>query len=85
FGLEPGEIPPEMCPIHEWVRVNGKQCTQTHGGTARCPICGGYMCPECHNHNVEIISRVTGYLQAVSGWNLAKQQEFEDRKRYNVR
>ncbi|MCK4458686.1 MAG: hypothetical protein KAU52_03060 [Methanosarcinales archaeon] len=32
--------------------------------------------------NVEQLSRVTGYLQAVSGWNAAKKQELEDRKRY---
>ncbi|MCK4811705.1 MAG: hypothetical protein KAS74_05485 [Methanosarcinales archaeon] len=32
--------------------------------------------------NVEQLSRVTGYLQAVSGWNAAKRQELEDRKRY---
>ncbi|MEA1869559.1 MAG: anaerobic ribonucleoside-triphosphate reductase [Euryarchaeota archaeon] len=39
-------------------------------------------CPNCGSTNVEQMSRVTGYLQAVSGWNAAKKQELEDRKRY---
>ncbi|NOQ32858.1 MAG: anaerobic ribonucleoside-triphosphate reductase [Methanosarcinales archaeon] len=39
-------------------------------------------CPNCGSTNVEQLSRVTGYLQAVSGWNAAKRQELEDRKRY---
>ncbi len=40
-------------------------------------------CPSCGSTDVEHISRVTGYLQAVSGWNSAKQQELEDRKKYS--
>lgn len=39
-------------------------------------------CPNCKSTNVEQLSRVTGYLQAVSGWNAAKRQELEDRNRY---
>ena len=39
-------------------------------------------CSNCGSENVEQLSRVTGYLQAVSGWNAAKRQELEDRKRY---
>jgi len=31
---------------------------------------------------VEHLSRVTGYIQAVSGWNEGKKQELKDRKRY---
>jgi anaerobic ribonucleoside-triphosphate reductase len=30
------------------------------------------------------ISRVTGYLQEVSGWNAGKQQELKDRARYTI-
>jgi anaerobic ribonucleoside-triphosphate reductase len=30
------------------------------------------------------ISRVTGYLQDVAGWNAGKQQELKDRVRYSV-
>ncbi|MDY6965605.1 MAG: anaerobic ribonucleoside-triphosphate reductase [Halobacteriota archaeon] len=41
-------------------------------------------CPNCGSENVEQLSRVTGYVQAVSGWNEAKKQELRDRKRYSV-
>ena len=51
---------------------------------AYCPDCGAAMCPECGCHDVAQISRVTGYLQEVSGWNIAKQQELKDRVRYNI-
>lgn len=40
-------------------------------------------CPTCESSDVDHISRITGYLQAVSGWNNAKKQELKDRKRYN--
>ncbi|MEA2045368.1 MAG: anaerobic ribonucleoside-triphosphate reductase, partial [Euryarchaeota archaeon] len=40
-------------------------------------------CPRCSSENVEQMSRVTGYIQAVSGWNAAKKQELKDRKRYS--
>jgi anaerobic ribonucleoside-triphosphate reductase len=40
-------------------------------------------CPSCGSPDVEHISRITGYLQAVSGWNNAKRQELKDRKRYD--
>jgi ribonucleoside-triphosphate reductase len=39
-------------------------------------------CSKCGTENVEHYSRITGYVQAVSGWNAAKKQELEDRKRY---
>jgi anaerobic ribonucleoside-triphosphate reductase len=41
-------------------------------------------CPNCDSENVEHLSRVTGYIQAVSGWNEGKKQELKDRKRYGV-
>ncbi|NOQ48811.1 MAG: anaerobic ribonucleoside-triphosphate reductase, partial [Methanococcoides sp.] len=41
------------------------------------------VCENCGSDNIEQLSRVTGYIQAVSGWNAAKKQELEDRKRYN--
>lgn len=40
-------------------------------------------CSSCGSNNVDYISRVTGYLQAVSGWNEAKKQELVDRKKYD--
>jgi len=39
-------------------------------------------CPNCGSTRVEHLSRVTGYIQAVSGWNEGKKQELLDRKRY---
>jgi len=72
------------CPIHQFAALKGL-CKKTTGGTARCPICGHYMCPNCNSHACDIMSRVTGYLQVVSGWNAPKKQEFEDRKRYGVK
>lgn len=32
----------------------------------------------------EIYSRVTGYYRPVSNWNKGKQEEFKERKRFNV-
>ena len=38
-------------------------------------------CPNCHSTSVEWWSRVTGYYQAVSGWNKGKKQELINRYR----
>jgi ribonucleoside-triphosphate reductase len=34
---------------------------------------------------VQHLSRITGYLQSVEGWNRGKRQELKDRKRYGTR
>lgn len=75
---------PGDCPLAIWVMYNDKKCpTNTMvSGTALCPLCGGFICPRCYAHCAEPISRITGYLSNVSGWNSAKKQEFEDRTRY---
>jgi len=39
------------------------------------------QCPSCGSSRVEWWSRVTGYYQAVSGWNKAKKKELLDRYR----
>ena len=76
---------PSECPLAVWVAVNHKKChKEMVPNTANCPLCGNPMCPDCYNHVVEQLSRVTGYLSTVSGWNEAKKQEFEDRTRYDV-
>lgn len=49
-----------------------------------CPICEQAICPECGSHDVEQISRITGYLNAVSGFNAGKAQELKDRHRENI-
>jgi len=45
-------------------------------------------CPTCQGQNktipCEVYSRVVGYLRPVSQWNLGKQQEFSDRKMFNM-
>ena len=57
-------------------------CFATHAGIATCELCGKPMCPKCHRHKVTQLSRVTGYVSSVDGWNQGKQQELKDRKRY---
>jgi len=49
-------------------------------------VSGGILdtCPACGGKNIEYLSRVTGYLQAVSGWNEAKKEELRNRHRYNI-
>ena len=76
---------PLDCPIHLWVKKYQRVCpNHTVPNTSTCPICGKSDCPDCHSHMVDIMSRVTGYMQVVSGWNVAKKQEYEDRKRYKM-
>jgi RNA polymerase subunit RPABC4/transcription elongation factor Spt4 len=68
-----------MCPLDH--------CHCNHeiiSGIEYCPLCGQAVCPECGSHDVVQVSRVTGYLQDVSGWNAGKRQELKDRMRYSV-
>lgn len=37
------------------------------------------------NQKTEIYSRVCGYFRPVADWNRGKQQEFKDRKVYQVK
>lgn len=41
-------------------------------------------CLKCGSMNVEQFSRITGYYQAVSGWNAGKVQELNDRHHYDI-
>jgi anaerobic ribonucleoside-triphosphate reductase len=69
----------KMCPLD-------RLCTCAHeitSGAHYCPECGAAICP-CGSHDVEQISRVTGYLQTISGFNAAKKQEIKDRQRYDI-
>lgn len=76
---------PLKCPLHLWVVHNKVKCRQeVVPNTMSCPICGHPCCPDCMNHNVEQLSRVTGYMSNVGSWGAAKQQEFKDRQRHNV-
>ena len=67
-----------MCPLDHC--HCGHDLITSH---AYCPVCGEAVCPECGSHDVVAISRVTGYLQDVSGWNNGKRAELKDRTRYN--
>lgn len=86
-GVENVEL---MCKIDGYsiyLKLSGKvKCRQgvVINGTDICPVCKSSMCPECFNHNCVSLSRVTGYIQDTSGWNIAKKQELIDRKRYEV-
>lgn len=76
---------PMDCPMAQWVAYNDKKCSREMvPNTETCQICGSPVCPDCLNHNVEQLSRVTGYLSTVSGWNEAKKQEFKDREHYEI-
>lgn len=57
---------------------------QIHGHIAYCEVCGHAVCPTCGCHDVAQISRVTGYLNDVAGFNEGKKQEVKDRTRYNA-
>lgn len=57
---------------------------ESHASIAFCEICGEAICPVCGSHDVVSISRVTGYLQEVNGYNAGKKQEIKDRSRYIV-
>ena len=74
---------PSKCPVQIWIEYNhttcGKDLVPT---TTYCEVCGEACCPGCHNHDCMQISRVTGYMGDVAGFNAGKKQEFKDRKRF---
>lgn len=88
-----GENKPIKCPACERTENIAEACPLEQFDNCRhdvspnieyCPICRQAVCPQCGtNHDVMQISRVTGYLQDVAGWNNGKIQELKDRKRYN--
>ena len=45
------------------------------GEQFKCPVCG---------KNTEVYSRITGYYRPIGNWNDGKQQEFKDRKEYDI-
>jgi len=67
--------------------VKDHLCTcpeDVHSGIRYCPVCGAMVCP-CGCHDVSGVSRVTGYLSDVDGWNNGKKAELRDRNRYTGR
>jgi hypothetical protein len=72
-------------PVKRACELDVPECS--HGiipKVVTCPKCGEFMCPECGCHDVEVLSRTTGYYAPVSSFGSGKQQEFRDRKRYEV-
>jgi|LGVE01.1.fsa_nt_gb hypothetical protein len=79
------ENDPTTCLLHQWVVNSRSKCKHDLVPlTAQCPLCGNPVCPDCMNHMVDQLSRVTGYMAPVSGYNAAKAQEFKDRTRHNI-
>jgi anaerobic ribonucleoside-triphosphate reductase len=78
-----------ICPICETNTAVREMCPRDHCHCSHevvetityCPDCKEPMCPTCECHDVVQISRVTGYLQEVGGWNKGKAQELKDRTR----
>jgi hypothetical protein len=86
-----GKGTPELCPdcgAPAIIQCNkDKVCRcgrEIHGGIKFCPVCGNPICPGCGSHDVLSISRITGYMQDVAGWNAGKAQELKERKRYDL-
>jgi len=76
---------PVECPVHVWVMHNHQACCKDLvGGIVNCPICNLPMCPNCSSHNVTQLSRVTGYMGDVAGWNAGKKQELKERQHHNL-
>jgi ribonucleoside-triphosphate reductase len=56
-----------------------KRCKKPqYGLLEKCPECGA------HGSDLEHWSRITGYYQEVSGWNIGKIAELHDRRRYQA-
>lgn len=80
-GLCPkcGRVVKEMCPKDRLDCICGKDIHET---IAYCETCGEAICPGCGCHDVFVVSRITGYLSELDGWNEGKKAEFKDRVRY---
>jgi len=78
-------------------KLTKRIASQTHVGyyaytkdLTICNSCGKVTspilktCPYCGSAEVEWWSRVTGYYQAVSGWNMGKRAELQNRHRYII-
>ena len=72
---------PTQCPVHIWVEHNRKACCRELVANIKyCDVCGEACCPDCMNHSVQQLSRVTGYMGAVDGWNAGKKEELKNRR-----
>lgn len=71
------------CPNHT-LATTRPPCMTTISGIAHCSLCGQPCCPVCGRHTASQLSRVTGYISNVGGWNEGKQQELKDRRHYGL-
>ena len=59
------------------------------GAEKVCPDCGCDMVAKCPEDgcdaNVEVYSRIVGYLRPTSTWNPGKKQEFKERETFAIR
>ncbi len=39
----------------------------------------------CCNKETQVYSRVVGYIRPIDNWNVAKKEEFEQRKTYKIK
>lgn len=87
-GLVIEENPCPVCgskTVEPMCEVDHVHCSHAViNGIAYCPKCKQPCCPVCFSHDVVQISRVTGYMSEVSGWNRGKQQELKDRRHYEI-
>ena len=73
------ETPEIMCPLD-----HPCTCLQViNEGLRYCPMCREPICP-CGSHDCTQVSRVTGYMADVGGWNNGKRQELKDRSRWLI-
>jgi len=91
--LAEDELIDQKCPdCGDGINLLQKMCELDHchcshdivESVAFCPKCGESICPKCGTHDVVGISRVTGYLQELRGFNEGKRQEVKDRQRYDI-
>ena len=65
--------------------IGGCHCALTvQAGIRYCDVCGKPVCVTCGDHDVMVLSRVTGYYANIESWNNSKRQELMDRHRYNI-
>lgn len=79
FCPDCGNVSTPMCEKDHVCECTG----DIHQGITICPVCGDPTCP-CGSHDVEVVSRVTGYLSDIAGWNNGKRQELKDRQRVSI-
>lgn len=83
--LKTGNCPECAGQVSEMCENDNHTCVHDVTETlAYCSICGEPVCPICNCHDVSQISRVTGYMADVSGFNEGKKQELKDRHRVDI-